>query len=141
MITFTRHSIDRPRARTLENVVVDNFWTIIKCEYTPSATSVLRRPSSREANSKPNEMVITHNFTFLLRHGNEPNRKLDMYIINMLYVDVHTKIVNRQNIRYYTMYSSRNYDNVPANISILDHTKERLANKELNSMFPFATIK
>jgi hypothetical protein len=141
MITFSRHVIDRPKARTLENIIVDKFWTIVKCEYTPTSTSILRRSMSREANAKPNEMVITHNFAFMLKHANEPNRKLDMYLMNILYVNVHTKVVNRQNIRYYTMYSSRNYDNVPGNVSILNHTKEHLANKELNTMFPYTGLK
>jgi hypothetical protein len=142
MITFIRHSIDRPKDKIVENIPVNDKWTIFSCQYASTGGGIISGLAAREVNAHTNEYAISCNFVVILKHSNsDRDRKLDMYAINILYPDSNTKKVNRQTIRYYTMYSSKSYDNIKGDVSFLTHLKMSLSNGDLDKLFPYDFVK
>jgi hypothetical protein len=141
MITFTRHCLDKPKTKLLENIEVSDIWRILKCQYASTGSVIMRGIAAREMKAKINETAITHNFTLTLRHTKDPNRKLDLYAINILYTDNLTKIVKRQSIRYYTMYGQKSYEDISGNMMFIDHLKKSLIERDLDKLFPYEFIK
>jgi hypothetical protein len=142
MITFTRHSFDKSTNKFFENIDVNDRWFILKSQFKSADPVIIRGSTAKKLKTKTNENVIIYNFAITLRHKNaEPICELDLYAINILYVDSYTKIVKLQSIRYYTMYNQRSFDDIKGDVLFLDHLKSSLSSRELDPLFPYAFIK
>ena len=131
MITFRHHSVEKSTPKVIENVEVNDIWTIksIKC----TKGGILKKLLIPEMETKDDEITMTYYFEASLRNKIYPNIKLDLYILNIIVLDS-TKRFVRQRMRYYNMYSTEIFDS-DKDISILEHLKSLLANKTLDKLF------
>jgi hypothetical protein len=132
MVTFKFKSVEKTKQKILEHIKINDDWSIEKCLYTKNnQTHVFAHPKAL-----PTEFAKVLNFTLKLNHSSKKGY-YDMYASNIVYFDRLTKKFVRQEFRYYSMYSSKNY-HITEDIRFLDHLKQVLVADELKGVIPYS---
>jgi hypothetical protein len=137
MITFKHRSLEKPHPQTIKDIPVNDQWFIKTCEFNSGA--IMNTFINDDIKTQNKEIAITNQFTVCLKH--DANRgKIDLYAVNIIYLDINTRTFKRQSLRYYTMYSTKTF-NITDDITFMNHLKMSLSNKSLNPLFPYPYVK